>query len=200
MCCRYWFVTTPELWPAVEEMNRSALAGAFRRRGGIVTEGEVRPSDVSPVAAVNRRGERRLFPMKWGFRAQTLLINARTETAAEKPLFREAWQGHRCAVPAAWYYEWEHLPDGKGGKRTGDRYRLRPAGGETAWLCGLYRMEEGFPCYVILTREPGENIRFIHDRMPLILPEAAVDSWIRQGGNPEEILREARTELAFERA
>ena len=62
MCCRYWFVTTPELWPAIEEMNRSSLAEAFRRRGRIVTEGEVRPSDVSPVVAMNRRGERKVFP------------------------------------------------------------------------------------------------------------------------------------------
>ena len=165
MCCRYWFVTTPELWPAIEEMNRSSLAETFRRRGRIVTEGEVRPSDVSPVVAMNRRGERKVFPMKWGFRAKTLLINARAETAGEKPLFREAWQAHRCAVPAAWYYEWEHLTDPSGKTRTGDRYRIGPAGGETAWLCGLYRLEEGLPCYVVLTREPGENLRFIHNRM-----------------------------------
>ncbi len=200
MCCRYWFVTTPELWPAIEEMNRSSLAEAFRRRGRIVTEGEVRPSDVSPVVAMNRRGERKVFPMKWGFRAKTLLINARAETAGEKPLFREAWQAHRCAVPAAWYYEWEHLTDSNGKTRTGDRYRIGPAGGETAWLCGLYRLEEGLPCYVVLTREPGENLRFIHNRMPLILPESAVGDWIRPDAHPEELLRLARTELAAERA
>ena len=59
--------------------------------------------------------------------------------------------------------------------------------------------EEGLPCYVILTREPGEEIRFIHDRMPLMLPEQYLEDWIRPGGNPEEIIRAAQTDMVFEK-
>lgn len=52
---------------------------------------------------------------------------------------------------------------------------LQPKGSPVTWLCGLYRIEEGLPCYVILTREPSEEIRFIHDRMPLMLPDQCID-------------------------
>ena len=68
------------------------------------------------------------------------------------------------------------------------------------WLCGLYRIEEGLPVFTVLTREPGEEIRFIHDRMPLILPERYIDDWIRPDTKPEELLGEALTDMAFEKA
>ena len=135
--------------------------------------------------------------MKWGFQLKSLVVNARAETAAERPLFRESWQSRRCAVPASCYFEWEHLtaPDGK--KKTGTKSRLQQGETPVTWLCGLYRMEEGVPCFVILTRDPGENIRFIHDRMPLILPESAVADWIRPETRPEDLLSLARTDLLF---
>ena len=66
------------------------------------------------------------------------------------------------------------------------------------WLCGLYRIEEGLPVFVILTREPGDEIRFIHDRMPLILPEDAVDEWIRPDASPEKLLSQAVTDMIYE--
>ena len=48
---------------------------------------------------------------------------------------------------------------------------------------------------MILTREPGEEIRFIHDRMPLILPEQYIDAWISPETKPEELLDKALTEM-----
>ena len=77
---------------------------------------------------------------------------------------------------------------------------IQPEGQTTAWLCGLYRLEEGLPSFVILTREPGEAIRFIHDRMPLIIKRDLIDTWIRPDANPEEIARAAQTEMFYERA
>ena len=53
---------------------------------------------------------------------------------------------------------------------------------------------------VILTREPGEQIRFIHDRMPLILPEHLVNSWIDPDADPKELVREAVTDVIAEKA
>ena len=200
MCCRYWADESPELRAIVEEMNRSSLVRKWQEKTGIKTHGEIRPTDVVPVIAPNRAGERAVFPMKWGFSGKSLLINARSETAALKPTFQESWKRRRCIVPASWYYEWEHLRGSDGKTRTGDRFMIQPKGSDMTWLCGLYRMEEGFPVFVILTREPGEEIRFIHDRMPLILPESAVEDWIRPDGRPEEVLGEALTEMVFERA
>ena len=64
----------------------------------------------------------------------------------------------------------------------------------------LYRIEEGMPVFVILTREPGEEIRFIHDRMPLIMPERHISDWIQPDAKPEELLSQALTEMVFEKA
>ena len=108
MCCRYFVELSPELRPIVEEMNRSPLVRRFQENTAVLTSGEIRPTNVVPVIASSKAGNRSVFPMKWGFTVpgRPLLINARTETAGEKPMFREAWNGHRCIVPASWYYEW----------------------------------------------------------------------------------------------
>lgn len=197
MCCRYLLEESPELRPIIEEMNRSPVAGRLFPREALRSGGEVRPSDVAPVLAPDRSGRRTVFPMKWGFRAKTLIVNARAETAAERPLFRESWQSRRCAVPSSCYFEWEHPASPDGRRKTGTKYRLQEKDAPLTWLCGLYRMEEGIPCFVVLTRAPGENIRFIHDRMPLILPESAVEEWIRPETRPEDLLSLARTDLIF---
>ena len=200
MCCRYYTDESPELRPIVEEMNRSPLTERFRRIGAAVREGgEIRPAEVAPALATARSGRKAVFPMRWGYRASPLLINARAESAAEQPTFREGWRAHRCALPASGYYEWEHLSDVSGRRKTGTKYRFRAPDGGLLWLCGLYRLEEGLPHYVVLTREAGENIRFIHDRMPLILPEALAEEWIRPEADPVRLLREARTALCFEK-
>lgn len=200
MCCRYWADESPELRQIVEEMNRSPLVGKWHQTTGIKTSGEIRPADVVPVIAPNRQGSRAVYPMKWGFSGKSLLMNARSETAAVKPTFREAWERHRCIIPASWYFEWEHLKDNSGKKHTGDKYMIQPRNSTMTWLCGLYRIEEGMPVFVVLTREPGESIRFIHDRMPLILPEDLTDAWIRPDSRPEDLLSRALTDMIFEKA
>ena len=199
MCCRYWFDESPELRPFVEEMNRSPLVEKFVETGSITTQGEVRPTNVVPVIASNRRGEKAVYPMKWGFSGRMLLVNARSETASTKPTFSDAWKSHRCIVPASYYFEWEHLVSDDGRRKTGPKYMIRPKDGAVTWMCGLYRIEQGLPVFVILTREPGKEIRFIHDRMPLILPEQFVGEWIKPETRPEELVKEAQTEMYFEK-
>lgn len=200
MCCRYWFDESPELRPFVEEMNRSPLVEKFVETASITMQGEVRPTNVVPVIASNRRGEKAVYPMKWGFSGRTLLVNARSETAATKPTFSDAWKSHRCIVPASCYFEWEHLVSDDGRKKTGPKYLIRPKDSAVTWMCGLYRIEQGLPVFVILTREPGKEIRFIHDRMPLMLPEQYVREWIKPEARPEELVTEAQTEMYFEKA
>ena len=199
MCCRYWADESPEIREIAEQMNNSPLLKRWPEPQRIRRFGEVRPGDTAAVIAPDRRGKQAVFPMKWGFPGKNLLLNARSETAAVRPAFRESWEKRRCAVPASWYFEWEHVtgPDGK--KRTGDKFLLWPRGERLTWLCGMYRAEEGLPVFVILTREPGERLRFLHDRMPLILPERLVSKWIRPDAHPEDFLESAITEMDFER-
>ena len=163
-------------------------------------EGEVFPGAMVPVLATSRAGNKTVFPMLWGYKVpglQRLVVNARSETAAEKQSFKEGWATHRCVIPASWYYEWEHLTTPAGKTRAGDKYAVQPRGEQLTWLCGLYRMEEGFPHFVVLTRAPGESVAFLHDRMPLILPEAAVDKWIDPAVNPHILLEDALTDMVF---
>ena len=199
MCCRYWADESPEIREIVEEMNGSPLVSKWQKTTGITTYGEVRPTNVVPVIASNKVGERSVFPMKWGFTGRTLLVNARTETASTKATFKNAWASHRCIVPASWYFEWEHIILNDGRKKTGQKYLLQPKGSTMTWLCGLYRIEEGLPVFVVLTREPGEEIRFIHDRMPLILPKELINPWIHPDTRPEELLGEALTDMVYEK-
>ena len=200
MCCRYWTDESPELRPIVEEMNRSPLMRKWQDKAKVKSYGEIFPTDVVPVIAPNRSGLRTVYPMKWGYSGKSLLMNARSETAAEKPTFRDDWARHRCIVPASWYFEWEHYPGSDGKKHTGDKYMIHPKDSAVTWLCGLYRIENGLPVFVILTREPGETLRFLHDRMPLIMPDELVTEWIRPDRKAEELLPRALTDMDFEKA
>ena len=68
------------------------------------------------------------------------------------------------------------------------------------WLCGLYRIENNVPVFVILTREPGPELSRIHDRMPLILPPEAALDWIRPQTKPEDLLQYSLTEMEIRAA
>ncbi len=140
--------------------------------------------------------------MRWGLSIPggALIVNARSETAAVKPTFRDLWRGHRCAVPASWYYEWTHGTTPAGRPGPGDRYAIQPKGERLAWLCGLYRIENGFPVFAVLTREPTPYLRTLHDRMPLMLPRDLVRAWIRPETRPEDLLPYALTDVIAERA
>lgn len=209
MCCRYYMEKSPELRPYIEAANRSSLKDRLvsKLARPLVTEGEVRPTDLVPVIAPSSKSlEPTVFPMVWGFtipRRQTSLFNARVESATEKPTFKESWEKRRCIVPASWYYEWEHLINASTGKsKTGDKYMIQAKGSNVIYLAGLYRLEEiagiQVPVFTILTREPSDEIRFIHDRMPVMLPKEYIREWVNPNGKPEEIIRAAQTEMVFE--
>lgn len=204
MCTRFYVEPdTEEIREIIAEVQRSQLSGKHIKAGNaILTSGEIRPTNVVPVIAPNRNGHRAAFPMKWGFQipGRSLIVNARTETAAEKPTFREAWEKRRCIIPASWYFEWEHLISNSGQKKTGDKYMIQPNGSPMTWLAGLYRIEDSLPVFTVLTREPTDELRRIHDRMPLIFPKERIDEWIDPRSNPEELLRFAMTDMVMEKA
>ena len=167
------------------------------------TYGEIRPTDIVPVIAPNSKGNRAVFSMQWGFhlpKSDKPLVNARCETAATKPTFKDEWKSHRCIIPASYYYEWEHFKSSDGKVKTGDKFIIQPSGSTVTWLCGLYRIEDNFTVFTILTREPSEELSRIHDRMPLIMPEDKIDEWISPSSQPEDLLNYALTDMIAERA
>lgn len=206
MCCQYYILPKGVEWdPIRESVEKVPLLLRFEDAGAaLITSGTVRPTNVVPVLATDRHGGQSLFPMRWGFRSEGArpinLLNARVETAAKKPTFREAWFRHRCAVPASGYYEWERNVSEDGKRKTGPKYAIQAEDTPIIWLCGLYRIEQGLPVFVILTRTPGENLARIHDRMPLILPEPSIREWIDPSVPPETLLDQAILDLYAEKA
>lgn len=204
MCTRFYVEPdTEEIREIIAEVQRSQLSAKFIRAGSaILTFGEIRPTNVVPVIASRKDGKKAAFPMKWGFQipGRSLLVNARVETASEKPTFKEAWEKHRCIIPAFWYYEWEHIIGNSGQKKVGDKYMIQPKGSSMTWLAGLYRMEDNLPVFTVLTKEPTAELRRIHDRMPLLLPKSAINEWIDPRSNPKGLLQYAITEMVVEKA
>ena len=132
MCGRYY------VEPESDMAELAELIAEAKRKSEEVKTGEVFPSDTAAVIANNRQLKPTVFPMRWGFerRGGGLVINARSETAAEKQLFRESAQLRRCLIPASCYFEWERRADGK------VKYSIRPRGKELLYLGGLYTKPE----------------------------------------------------------
>jgi putative SOS response-associated peptidase YedK len=112
------------------------------------------------------------------------LINARSETAAAKRSFREAWERRPCLVPSTGFYEWRERD--VGGKRP---YRIYRDGEDPAFaMAGLWERwagaDETLATVTILTTEPNDVVAPIHDRMPVILPPEAERTWLEAG--PDE--------------
>lgn len=114
---------------------------------------------------------RRLVPALWGFPGG--LINARSETAASLPAFRDAFAHRRVVVPADGFYEWK-------GPR-GDRRPVwfRPREGGLLFLAGLAgTAPDGRPSFVVLTTEAAGPVAELHDRMPVLLRRESTQGWL----------------------
>lgn len=179
-----------ELDEIIEAVNRRMVTEPVK------TSGDIFPTDVVPVLARSRAMKPAAFAMRWGFAMPDgrHVINARSETAGEKPLFRESMRERRCAIPATSYYEWER----RGKEKI--KYAISPVGQPLFYLAGVYRLEGGRPAFTILTREPAQNIAFIHDRMPVILPPELAADWTDPRYRGEELLRHAVLGVAYEQS
>ena len=160
-----------------------------------VKTGEVNPGDVAAVIASNRKLEPQAFGMKWGYKLPDgkLIFNARSETAAQKAMFADGMRQRRCLIPADSYYEWQKVGQGK------QKYQIAPTDTNGFFLAGIYRIEQGIPVFSILTKEPVESISFIHNRMPVILPEEIILDWLNPQYHGQEILNAALQDMSFSR-
>ena len=210
MCCRFYISRTPEIQPYAEKAQKSTLTSpmSIALSRPLKTEGEIRPTDMVPVIATSKTGKETVFPMVWGFtipRTKNPVVNARVETAKDRDLFRESWKLRRCVIPCSWYIEWEHLQNEFTGKTAaGDKYMIQPQNTAITFLAGLYRMETSkgitYPVFTVLTREPSQEISFIHDRMPVVLPQTLIGDWINPSNKADEIVSEALNDMVFEKA
>lgn len=130
--------------------------------------------------------ERRLEMMRWGLipswaddpEIGSRMINARSETAAEKPSFRAAFKKRRCLIPADGFYEWQKT---NGAKQP---HHIRMQGGRPFALAGLWEIwheYDGAPelrSCTILTTEANDLLAPVHGRMPVILDPENYDFWL----------------------
>lgn len=189
MCGRYYIQTD------TEELSQ-IIAEVERRQGNsdvhaAMKVGEVFPTNIVPVISGNGAEL-----MKWGYSGyKNRVINARSETAFGKPIFRKSMIERRCLIPASGYYEWQHTQSGGNRKQ---KYALY-CSGRPIYMAGLWRLEqdEALPVFVILTRGAGPGIAVIHDRMPVILPEPVRKAWISDSSDVGALMEKAVDEVAF---
>jgi putative SOS response-associated peptidase YedK len=159
----------------------------------------VAPTDPVNVVKLASGGAPELISMRWGLihwwwkktlKEMPASFNARAETVADKPMFRDAFRRNRCVIPASGYYEWLKRPDGR------QPFFISAADGGVLSFAGLYNRwknpetgERIASCTIIVT-DANELTRPIHDRMPVVLDTADIRPWL-SGEAGTELLRPA---------
>ncbi len=161
MCSSYFLEDSPSLENIAYTAGHTRLAHHMMNFFGrpFVSQGRVKPADIVPVLAPDRKGEVSIFPMVWGYTSnKSIITTARVENANESSLFRDSWERRRCLIPASWYYDYEHLqisrdpsaagssnsqlPEairartGADGSRKGQKYMIQPAGRSPSSMTG----------------------------------------------------------------
>ena len=165
-----------------------ALAEAFGAAGPLPNfpaRYNIAPTQQGLILKRDPDGARRLHMARWGLVPAWLqdlaigarLINARSETLAEKPSFRQAFRARRCVVPADGFYEW--VAEGKSRKPLW----IRRPDGQPLGLAGLWEAATGqdgsrIETFTIITTESRGSLAAIHDRCPVILGKDNLAAWL----------------------
>lgn len=148
----------------------------------------IAPTQEIGVIGAKETGGLRFTRMRWGLvpswakaaSGAARMINARSDTIARKPAFREALAKRRCVIPVSGFFEWQ----GSGAAKT--PWHITSANGEPLSLAGLWerwRAPDGqwMRTAAIITTDANEALRPVHHRMPVILTRADVDAWLAEG-------------------
>ena len=164
----------------------------------------VAPTSMQPIIRNNRdTGERELVSLRWGlipFFTKALTdvkgistINARAETVAKSPTYREPFKKRRCLVPASGFYEWKRLDP-----KNRQPFAFDLANGKMMGFAGLWDAwkdpanGQWLQTFTIITTEANELMAPVHDRMPVILHPSNFDRWLDRGETdrpPFDLLR-----------
>ncbi|WP_421785903.1 SOS response-associated peptidase [Hyphobacterium sp.] len=159
-----------------------------------IADPDFSPGDTGPVIAVGADGETRVVLMRWGLepgwmttRPKRPMFNARSETVAEKPMFRAAFSRKRALVPALAFYEWTGQPGAK------TKWRFSKRDGSLLVFAGLWEVRdhgdgEKRLTFTVLTTTPNADTEAYHDRMPVILDENAQKTWLDADADPDFLL------------
>lgn len=179
MCGRYFLTTPGEILGELFELSEAPE---------IAPRHNIAPTQRVPIIRRSASGPRELAWAQWGLIPRwakereigNRLINARGETLAEKPAFREPFKKHRCLIPASGFFEWKKEGAGK------QPYLLRLRSGAPFAFAGLASRwrdpaladAEPVDSCAIVTTAPNSLAATVHDRMPVILPAEQHGRWL----------------------
>lgn len=176
MCGRFTQRSPLSVYASMFGVGLNILEGAPRYN--------VAPSQLVAVCRTAELGWRELVLLHWGLlphwakepKTSYSMINARAETVASKPAYRDAFRKRRCLIPADGFYEW------RPGKPRKQPYYIHRRDGKPFAFAGLWEhWEQGKDtietCAIIVTTA-NETIAPIHDRMPVILAPADFERWL----------------------
>jgi len=170
------------------------MRGMERKYPSEYKTGEIFPGDTAP-AVIEQQGKLLPVPATFGFSGygdKRLLINARSETAAEKKTFAESYQKRRIVLPATGFFEWGH-------DEQKTKYLFTVSNSNVFYLCGLYRIVEGRLRFVVLTRAADESMIEIHDRMPVIVGKNDVRAYLTDQKSVSRIIAGGAPALSKEK-
>lgn len=172
MCGRFNLITNPEQLTMAFNVDNVPVQ--------LVPRYNIAPSQPVSAVRLNANGKRELTHFQWGLipswakeaKIGYKMINARSETAHEKPSFRSAFKRRRCLIPMTGFYEWQKRPDGK------QPTHIHFPDYDIFAVAGLWEEWRGLQTCTLLTTTPNETMRPIHDRMPVIVDKADYDLWL----------------------
>lgn len=170
MCGRYSLFTDEEN----QEIMRIVKTLDTRYPGNAMKHGQIYPTNTAPIL-YPEQDELKPELSTWGFprfgAAKGVIINARSESADDRPMLKKSLHTRRCAVPTTGFYEWT-----QSGTKT--KYRFNLPDEQTLYLAGLYNTFKDENRFVILTTAANNSIADVHNRMPVILPKPLMEDWV----------------------
>jgi putative SOS response-associated peptidase YedK len=181
MCGRYY----------IEEEDSEEISwiiNEVKKNNPEVKTGEIYPSNIAPILTA---GEKKIsvdaclwgFP---GFGGKNLIINARSESVQEKPMFRDAFFQNRCVVPSTGFYEWN---------TSKKKYRFQFPDTNSLYMAALRREFGGEERFVILTAAANPSVAGVHHRMPVLFHKDRIHAWLFHLDAAVEMLATPNAEL-----
>jgi putative SOS response-associated peptidase YedK len=181
-----------------EFVNFKNVFSAIKKRYNIA------PSENVAVIKLGNDSGIELVELKWGFipswatkekniRSQ---INARSEGIESKPFFRGAFKKNRCLIPVSGFYEWKKVGDNK------QPYFIRSVSKTPLFLAGVYDLdkETSTENFAIITTEPNQAILEVHNRMPAIISNKDIKTWLFEDSKvAKELLKPWQEDLEIYR-
>ena len=180
MCGRYQISTEEEIMEMREIINEINERYKGTTELAAMKTGEIFPTEITPLL-ISGKTQPEAALMKWGFpqwKGNGVIINARAETVTEKPTFRSSMLYRRCVVPTTGFYEWQKHE----GSKSKTKYLFRLPDTKMLYLAGIYQTNPEGTSYAIVTTAANPFMSWCHDRMPLILDNNAINSWLKSTG------------------